>query len=218
MPTVIDEVQNVPVPAACSQCGGAVDDTHVVAQYQEDLPPVRPVVRRFDVHIGRCRRCGRRVQGRHPLQTSDAVGAAAVQLGPQALATPLISPQTAPVDELEPLTAGAMQRFLATHSTLEDLPMAVSLRAFYHVTISGEPGTVRGTARAVVACLAALHSAEDLVVAVATGRETAPEWEWAKWLPHTQTRGVADGAGSMRLITIDPMELEDRLAGVLQGT
>jgi transposase len=85
-PTVIDDVQDVPVPPACPQCGGAVDDTHVTAQYQEDLPPVRPVVRRFDVHIGRCRRCGRRVQGRHPLQTSDAVGAAAVQLGPQALA------------------------------------------------------------------------------------------------------------------------------------
>jgi transposase len=85
-PTVIDDVQDVPVPPTCPQCGGAVDDTHVTAQYQEDLPPVRPVVRRFDVHIGRCRRCGRRVQGRHPLQTSDALGAAAVQLGPQAQA------------------------------------------------------------------------------------------------------------------------------------
>ncbi len=85
-PTVLDDVQDVPVPSACPHCGGAVDDTHVTAQYQEDLPPVRPVVRRFDVHIGRCRRCGRRVQGRHALQTSDAVGAAAVQLGPRALA------------------------------------------------------------------------------------------------------------------------------------
>ncbi|MDX3589035.1 type VII secretion protein EccCa [Streptomyces europaeiscabiei] len=144
-------------------------------------------------------------------------GQVRVGLGPQGLATPLIAPQTAPVDELEPLTAGAMQRFLATHSTLEGLPMAVSLRAFYHVTISGEPGTVRGTARAVTACLAALHSSEDLVIAVATGRESAPAWEWAKWLPHTQTRGVTDGAGSMRLITTDPMELEDRLTAVLQG-
>ncbi|MDX3733551.1 type VII secretion protein EccCa [Streptomyces caniscabiei] len=144
-------------------------------------------------------------------------GQVRVGLGPQGLATPLIAPQTAPVDELEPLTAGAMQRFLATHSTIEDLPMAVSLRAFYHVTISGEPGTVRGTARAVTACLAALHSSEDLVIAVATGREAAPAWEWAKWLPHTQTRGVTDGAGSMRLITTDPMELEDRLTDVLQG-
>jgi len=85
-PTVIDAVQDVAVPARCPHCGGGVEDTHVTAQYQEDLPPVRPVVRRFDVHIGRCRQCGRRVQGRHPLQTSDATGAAAVQLGPQALA------------------------------------------------------------------------------------------------------------------------------------
>jgi S-DNA-T family DNA segregation ATPase FtsK/SpoIIIE len=144
-------------------------------------------------------------------------GQVRVGLGPQGLATPLLAPQTAPVDELEPLTAGAMQRFLTTHSTLQSLPMAVSLRAFYHVTISGEPGTVRGTARAVMACLAALHSSEDLVIAVATGREAAPAWEWAKWLPHTQMQGITDGAGSMRLITTDPMELEDRLTTVLQG-
>jgi transposase len=47
---------------------------------------VVPRVRRFDVGIGHCATCGRRVQGRHPWQTSDALGAAAVQLGPQALA------------------------------------------------------------------------------------------------------------------------------------
>jgi S-DNA-T family DNA segregation ATPase FtsK/SpoIIIE len=144
-------------------------------------------------------------------------GQVRVGLGPQALATPLFPPQTGPVDELEPLTAGAMQRFLATHGTLEDLPMAVSLRAFYHVTISGEPGTVRGTARAVAGSLASLHSPEDLVIAVATGRESAPWWEWAKWLPHAQAPGRTDGAGSIRLITTDPAELEDLLAPRLEG-
>ncbi|MER7200272.1 type VII secretion protein EccC [Streptomyces sp. CB01635] len=144
-------------------------------------------------------------------------GQVRVGLGPQGLATPLVPPQTAPVDELEPLTAGAMQRFLAAHGTLEDLPMAVSLRAFYHVTVSGEPQTVRGTARAVVASLASLHSPEDLVIAVATGREAAPQWEWAKWLPHSQAAGQADGAGSRRLITTDPMELEAMLTTRLQG-
>ncbi|MFE5026540.1 type VII secretion protein EccCa [Streptomyces sp. NPDC056656] len=144
-------------------------------------------------------------------------GQVRVGLGPQGLATPLVPPQTAPVDELEPLTAGAMQRFLAAHGTLEDLPMAVSLRAFYHVTVSGEPQTVRGTARAVVASLASLHSPQDLVIAVATGREAAPQWEWAKWLPHSQAAGQTDGAGSRRLITTDPMELEAMLTTRLQG-
>lgn len=58
----------------------------VATQYQEELPVQRPIVRRFDIQIGQCRQCRRRVQGRHPLQTSDALGAAAVQLGPQAVA------------------------------------------------------------------------------------------------------------------------------------
>jgi transposase len=58
----------------------------LATQYQEELPVQRPHVRRFDIEIGRCAQCHRRVQGRHPLQTSDALGAAAVQLGPQATA------------------------------------------------------------------------------------------------------------------------------------
>ncbi|RME70529.1 MAG: IS66 family transposase [Planctomycetota bacterium] len=35
--------------------------------------------------IGKCTCCGKRIQGRHELQSSDALGAAAVQIGPNAL-------------------------------------------------------------------------------------------------------------------------------------
>jgi hypothetical protein len=55
-------------------------------QYQEELPVPRVIVRVFRIHIGTCRGCQRRVQGRHPLQTSDALGAASAQLGAQAVA------------------------------------------------------------------------------------------------------------------------------------
>ncbi|AXG80616.1 type VII secretion protein EccCa [Streptomyces paludis] len=147
----------------------------------------------------------------------DDFGQVRIGLGSQQLATPLVAPETAPVDELEPLTAGAMQQFLTAHSTLDGLPMAVSLRAFYHVTVSGEPESVRSTARAMVGSLASLHSPEDLVVAVVAGRETAPHWEWAKWLPHAQARGAGDGAGSRRLITGDILELEELLGDRLEG-
>lgn len=54
-------------------------------EFQVDIPRA-PVYRRFDVRIGECRACGKRVRGRHPLQTGDAVGAAASQLGPDAQA------------------------------------------------------------------------------------------------------------------------------------
>ncbi|MFJ2399229.1 type VII secretion protein EccCa [Streptomyces sp. NPDC087843] len=140
-----------------------------------------------------------------------------IGLGPQSLATPLVSPDTGPVDQLEPLTAGAMQRFVATHSVLDALPMAVSLRAFYHVTVSGDPRSVRASARALTGSLASLHSPEDLMIVVAAGREELPHWEWAKWLPHAQASAAVDGAGSRRLIGADTRELEDLLATRLTG-
>ena len=84
IPTRIDEQIAVPLPKDCPHCGGGVESESCEAQYQEDIVR-RTVVRRFDIAVGRCRVCRRRVQGRHPLQTSDAVGVGAVQLGPEAL-------------------------------------------------------------------------------------------------------------------------------------
>jgi transposase len=85
----IDEVHESRLPDRCPGCGGAVVETEVVAQFQTDIPQ-KPVVRRFNVHVGRCRSCGTRVRGRHPLQTSDAVGAAASQVGPAAQAAAVV--------------------------------------------------------------------------------------------------------------------------------
>jgi transposase len=89
-PVRIDVTRVAPLPAQCPDCGGAVAQRRVVSQYQEDLPVQRPVVHEFRVAVGQCRQCRRRVQGRHPLQTSNALGAAAVQLGPQAVALAVI--------------------------------------------------------------------------------------------------------------------------------
>src|SRR5215207_2838780 len=84
-PEQIDEVHQAPLPDACPHCRGELIETEVAHQYQTDIPR-RPVRRQFDIHVGHCRQCGQRVQGRHPLQTSDALGAAASQLGPDAQA------------------------------------------------------------------------------------------------------------------------------------
>ena len=89
-PAHVDLTHAAPLPAQCPHCGGPVRRRRVVSQYQEDLPIQRPVVHEFRVVVGQCRHCHRRVQGRHPLQTSDALGAAAVQLGPQAVALAVV--------------------------------------------------------------------------------------------------------------------------------
>jgi transposase len=80
-----DEVHEAPLPAACPGCGGSVRETGTAVQYQAEIPR-KPLVRQFNIRVGCCCGCGARVQGRHPLQTSDALGAAASQLGPDAQA------------------------------------------------------------------------------------------------------------------------------------
>ena len=85
-PERVDQTLEAPVPTTCPDCGGSVEVTHVASQYQEEIPEVRPIVRRFEIEVGHCSQCQRRVQGRHALQTSDALGAASAQLGPGVVA------------------------------------------------------------------------------------------------------------------------------------
>ena len=84
IPSRVDERIVVPLPERCPHCGGSVEAKSHETQYQEEIVR-RTVVRRFDIEVGRCGQCQRRVQGRHRLQTSDAVGVGGVQLGPEAL-------------------------------------------------------------------------------------------------------------------------------------
>jgi transposase len=80
----IDETYEAPLPERCPSCGGRhLAETHTAKQYQTEIPR-QPIHREFNIHIGECHDCGTRVQGRHPLQTSDALGAAGSQLGPDA--------------------------------------------------------------------------------------------------------------------------------------
>jgi transposase len=84
IPRAIDEVLEAPLPQRCN-CGGVIVPDKIEPQYQTEIPR-RPIYRQFNVHIGHCELCGERVQGRHSLQTSDALGCCASQLGPDAQA------------------------------------------------------------------------------------------------------------------------------------
>ena len=81
----VSECHDAPLPEACPHCQGTLVETGTAEQFQTEIPR-QSVIRQFTVHVGQCRQCGRRVQGRHALQTSDALGAAASQVGPDAQA------------------------------------------------------------------------------------------------------------------------------------
>lgn len=86
LPQRVDETHDAPLPEQCPDCGGAVVEDHLDQQFQTEIPR-QPIVREFKIHCGHCKKCGQRLRGRHPLQTSEATGAAQSQLGADAQAT-----------------------------------------------------------------------------------------------------------------------------------
>ncbi len=86
IPRHVDEIVEVPLPQQCPQCGDRLQETEVVSQYQTEIPLPRVETIEFRIHVGRCCGCQRRVQGRDRRQSSNAIGSAASQLGPRAVA------------------------------------------------------------------------------------------------------------------------------------
>jgi transposase len=84
VPAQVDAEVEVPLPC-CPQCGSGVQELEPIEQFIEEIPPVRPTVTRLVTYRGQCPHCGE-IQSTHPLKTSDATGAAKVQLGPRAQA------------------------------------------------------------------------------------------------------------------------------------
>ena len=120
--------------------------------------------------------------------------------GPQLFAVKISPLQTKPVEDLEPMCARALRRFIHAHATVADQPVAVFLRGFAQVTLTGDEELARAAARAAVSQLFVLHSPDDLRIAVCCADRTAADWEWIKWLPHSQHTTQADAAGPIRAL------------------
>ncbi|MFD7161033.1 type VII secretion protein EccCa [Kribbella sp. NPDC059898] len=136
-----------------------------------------------------------------------------VGTGAQPLATPVAPPDTVPLEELEPLSAGALRRFITTYSSVPGLPVAMALRGFARVYVDG--ARAQSLARALVAQLATFHSPDDLLITAVVGPETRADWEWLKWLPHAHHPDKSDALGPIRLISKSVPDLESVLGDLL---
>lgn len=159
-------------------------------------------------------------------------GIVRVGVGPQSLATPLVPPETRPLEELEPMTAGSLRRFLDAYSVVDELPVALSIRGFGRVFLRNETagqGTYRGgymsnedestdaqgLARAMLSQLATFHAPDDLLIAVCSSAYRRESWDWVKWLPHNQHPSLLDAVGPARLFATSAAEMENMLGDVI---
>lgn len=142
-------------------------------------------------------------------------GVVRIGVGPQSIVTPLVTPATKPLDELEPLCAAALRRFVQTYGTIEDLPIAMAVNGFAKVVLSGDDERKRALVRALVAQLAVHHSPEDVMIAVCCDEQVRDAWDWVKWLPHASHADRADALGSIRLVASSVPAIEAMLDDLL---
>ena len=147
----------------------------------------------------------------------DDFGAVRIGVGRQQLAATLVPAESGPVEDLDPLSATALRRFVITHRTVPDLPLRVALRRFsaIGVTAPDDPDAARALVRALLCQAAVFHAPSDLIVIVATAHPDHPDWAWVKWLPHARHPTELDYAGPVRLIDPSLQVLEDVLGAEL---
>jgi S-DNA-T family DNA segregation ATPase FtsK/SpoIIIE len=144
--------------------------------------------------------------------THPDFGEVRVGSGEQRLAVRIAPMQTKPVEDLEPLAAKSLRRFIMAYSTLADQPVALYLPGFAEIRIAGDRAEARALVRAMVAQLSTLHAPEELCLALCVGGDGARAWEWAKWLPHAQHPAEQDAAGATRL-SAESVDGVERLLG-----
>jgi S-DNA-T family DNA segregation ATPase FtsK/SpoIIIE len=136
--------------------------------------------------------------------------------GTQHLAVRLIPPDTKPVEDLDPLCAGALRRFVRTHARVPDLPVGISLRSFARVILAGEPEAMAGMVRAMIAQIAVFHSPDEVRICVCAPPERIGRWQWMKWLPHNLHPTESDAAGPVRLMAKSLSQLEAMLGAEIK--
>ncbi len=123
-----------------------------------------------------------------------------VGVGACPLAARLVAPAAPAAKARDPVTAAALRRFIATHSTIAEAPITTGLRAGGIVTVDGDPAAVRGLLRAMICQLAVLHPPDELLIAGAVSDRHRDHWEWLKWLPHNRHPTAADPLGPARMV------------------
>ena len=129
----------------------------------------------------------------------------------QPLCLTLEAPELPPLAQLDPVAASAAHRFMLTHETQKNLPLGLTLRDYARIEITGDEDETRALARAMLLHIATMHDPDAVQIVIASDSAVLPQWEWAKWMPHTHSRSVRDGLGAARMIGSQLSELEEML-------
>lgn len=197
VPETVDERLTVDCPLWCPDCHGRVRLADQKSQYQIDLPEIRPRTTEFIVHYGQCEVCGKRVQGRHARQISDALDVGRVQLGPGVISL------AAFLNKVGGLSYGKTEAVLREAAHLE-VARSSLCRAL---------GRLAKTAAPTYQSLIGQVREAPVVYPDETGWRVGgqPSWLWAFTTPHETVYAIERGRGYAEAALI----LGEQYAGVI---
>ena len=126
-------------------------------------------------------------------------------------------PAADPLDPRDPVCRRAAELLVARYRELPNQPVVVPVAGTESVTVVGVPDDARRVGRLLVAQLAALHSPDEVLLAICCPRPAGRRWSAAKWLPHCLDTGAGAG-GAPRALAADSLEgLRAELGEVLEA-
>jgi S-DNA-T family DNA segregation ATPase FtsK/SpoIIIE len=129
-----------------------------------------------------------------------------------ALAVP---PEANPVQPYDPIMLAEVTAVVDQYSTIEGMPVTVALDQAGAVAIIGDRASTLAAARSLVLQIAALHSPDDVHLAVAFPEASADDWAGIDLLPHVQATDLYDGPVPARRIAPSAAGLARVIGGEL---
>ncbi|KMV15936.1 type VII secretion protein [Mycolicibacterium conceptionense] len=132
--------------------------------------------------------------------TSNPYLRARVGIGVAPLFPKLVeAPDTVP-EQLEPVTMVRYQRAMSTLSVVANLPIDIKLSEYSAYAMRGDDIDARmALVRSMIMSLAFNHSPSMLNIGIVTN--DPKQWEWTKWLPHTEDLTKVEKGLGARLLT-----------------
>lgn len=110
-----------------------------------------------------------------------------------------------------------LRRLELLTETVRDVPVVENFRESGNIGIGGQRNVAAGVARAVAMQVVGMHSPAEVVVHALASTETAPDWEWLKWLPHVggghspiQSEALAAGTEPVARLVSEVSDLLDK--------
>ncbi|MEO9224487.1 MAG: FtsK/SpoIIIE domain-containing protein, partial [Acidimicrobiales bacterium] len=97
-------------------------------------------------------------------------------------------------------------------SVLADVPVGVELSGGAIVGVVGDRAAALALARSLLVQAAGHHGPADLTIVVCADRVAAPDWDWARWLPHS-----FQGSMDRRLVFDDATDADTAVTELLSA-